>query len=139
MNNMKIWLALLLVGCAFWASGCGASFDDSAEELGLVFDSPGVGGRHSPSFQNDILSILTQRCALAGCHVADGPHGVDLRSFETVQQGGDHAALVVPGAARESDIVSVLVGGTMPPEGPPLDPDQIQLIIDWINEGAENN
>ena len=139
MNNMTIGTAFLLAGFALWVCGCGESFDDSAEELGLAFDSPGDGGRHSPSFQNDIFPILTQRCAIAGCHVADGPHGIDLRSFETIQQGGDHAELVVPGVARESDIVRVLVKGTMPPEGPPLDPDQIQLIIDWINDGAENN
>lgn len=139
MNRIKTGLALLLSAFTLWVCGCGASFDDTAEELGLVFDNPGDGGRPSPSFQNDILPILLQRCAYSGCHDADGPHDVDLRSFESIQQGGHHSALVVPGSARASDIVSVLVTGTMPHEGPPLDPAQIQLIIDWINEGAENN
>ena len=109
MNDIKIVMAFLFVGFAYWACGCGASFDDSAEELGLEFDNPADGGRPIPSFQNDILPILTQRCALAGYHVADGPHDVDLRSFETIQQSGEHVAIVIPGSARESDIVSVLV------------------------------
>ncbi len=94
MNDIKIGMAFLFVGFAYWACGCGASFDDSAEELGLVCDNPADGGRPSPSFQNDIHPILTQRCALAGCHVADGPHDVDLRSFETIQESGEHEAIV---------------------------------------------
>ena len=139
MNVRTVGLAFLLVGCALWVCGCGASFDDSAEELELVFDSPGDGGRHSPSFQNDILPILTQRCALSGCHVADGPHGIDLRSYEALQQGGEHGDIIIAGNARGSELVEEIVEGKMPPEGPPLDAAQIQLIIDWVNEGAKNN
>ncbi len=139
-DGRTVGLAFLRVGWAFWVGGCGASLDDSAEELGLVFDGPGDGGRHIPSFQNNILSILTQRCALAGCHVADGPHGIDLRSYETLQQGGGrHDAIVIARHARASQLVRKIVEGRMPPEAPPLDPAQIQLIIDWIIEGADNN
>ena len=119
--------------------GCGKSFDDSAAELGLAFDSPTASGRLAPSFSADISPILTQRCALAGCHVADGPEDVDLRTYATLQKGGEHGAIVIAGDARESELVEEIVKGKMPPEGPPLEASEIQLIIDWINNGAEEN
>ena len=41
--------------------------------------------------------------------------------------------------ANGSLVVKRIDGGGMPPGGPPLDGDQIQLFIDWIDEGGENN
>ena len=41
---------------------------------------------------------------------------------------------------RASEIVKQIVQGRMPPApNEPLKAAQIQLIIDWINEGAKNN
>lgn len=128
-------LSLLVVGLMVWSFGCG----NAIKELGLVFDSPAAAGRLSPSFNTDILPILTERCAIVECHVVDGPHDIDLRTYDTLMKGGDEGAIVIVGNARESEIVEEIAEGKMPPEGPPLDAAQIQLIIDWINEGAKNN
>ena len=127
---------MLFVGLMFCVWGCGESFDDSAADLGVVLDSPAAGGRPNPSFNADILPVLTARCAFAGCHVADGPEDVDLRTYATLQKGGD---IVISGNARESKLVEEIVKSKMPPEGPPLEASEIQLIIDWINNGAEEN
>ena len=129
--NMGI-LLLLAVGLMF---GCGSAI----KELGLAFDEPAAAGRPSPSFSADISPILTGQCAIAECHVVDGPHDIDLRTYDTLMKGGDEGAIVIVGDARESEIVEEIAEGKMPPEGPPLDAAQIQLIIDWINEGAKNN
>ena len=48
-------------------------------------------------------------------------------------------AIVIAADAMESEVVKQIVQGRMPPSGPPLEATQTQLIIDWINEGAENN
>ena len=117
----------------------GNEFDDAASNLGLVFDDPVAAGRPSPSFSADISPILTNRCALPGCHVAGGPDGIDLRTYDSLKAGGEDGAIVIVGNAKESEMVEEIVEGKMPPEGPPLDAAQIQLIIDWINEGAKNN
>ncbi len=118
----------------------GNEFDDAATNLGLVFDDPVAAGRPIPSFSADISPILTNRCAISGCHVAGGPHGVDLRTYDTLSAGGDNGAIVIAGDVRESEVVKQIVQGRMPPPPiEPLDAAQIQLIIDWINEGAENN
>ncbi len=128
-------LLLLVVGLMVWSFGCGSAI----KELGLVFDNPAAAGRPSPSFNADIAPILTSQCASAECHVVDGPHDIDLRTYDTLMKGGDEGAIVIAGNARESEIVEEIAEGKMPPEGPPLDAAQIQLIIDWINEGAKNN
>ena len=117
----------------------GDDFDAAASNLGLMFDDPGSAGRPSPSFSADVSPILTSRCATSGCHVAGGPHGVDLRTYDTLNAGGDAGAIVIAGDARESEVVKQIVQGRMPPGGPPLEATQTQLIIDWITEGAENN
>ena len=123
---------VLIAGLMF---GCGSAI----KELGLVFDNPVAAGRPSPSFNADIMPILENRCAIAKCHVVDGPHDIDLRTYDSVIKGGDEGAIVIAGDAMESEMVEEIAEGKMPPEGPPLEAAQIQLIIDWINEGAENN
>ena len=105
----------------------------------VLFDDPTDAGRPSPSFQDDILPILTNRCAFAGCHVAGGPYRIDLRTYDAVMAGGYEGPIVIAGNARRSELVEVIVEGEMPPGGPPLPAAQIQLIIDWINEGAKNS
>ena len=134
--TVRIGTVLLLVaGLMFWLFGCGSAI----KELGLVFDSPAAAGRPSPSFSTDVAPILTERCAISKCHVVDGPHDIDLRTYDTLMKGGDEGAIVIAGNARESEIVEEIAEGKMPPKGDPLDAAQIQLIIDWINEGAKNN
>ena len=147
-----VFLITLLISIGL--VGCGEEYDDddrddeyddddddrrAANALGVVFDNPVDAGRPSPSFNANILSILTNRCAFAGCHVAGGPGGIDLRTYNAVIDGGDDNDTVIAGDARESELVEQIVEGEMPPDGPPLPAAQIQLIIDWINEGAKNN
>ncbi len=132
-DTIKMGTVLLVVAGIMF--GCGSAI----KELGLVFDDPATAGRPSPSFSTDIAPILVKRCAIAECHVVDGPHDIDLRTYDTLMKGGDEGAIVLVGDARESEIIEEIAEGKMPPEGPPLDAAQIQLIIDWINEGAENN
>lgn len=86
------------------------------------------------SFEQDILPILTARCALAGCHVADGPHGLDFRTYESFTAGGEHGPAFIPGNAQESALVEQIVSGRMPPGGPPLTETEIQLFVNWINQ-----
>ena len=136
---MSKLLLLSLLGFTIFIGGCGKNFDEYATELGLAFDSPNIGNRPIPSFKTDISPILTNHCALVGCHVADGPDGVDLRTYNTLQMGGGHGPLYAEGNAKESEIVEEVVKRKMPPDGPYLDANQIQLIIDWINAGAKDN
>ena len=86
------------------------------------------------AFAQNILPILTARCALSGCHVADGPHGLDFRTYESFVAGGEHGSVFIPGDAEESVVVEEIVSGRMPPDGPPLTDAEIQAFKDWINQ-----
>ena len=98
-----------------------------------VVEEPGV------SFQEDIQPILAEECAIAGCHAAPGAAGLDLTTYDTFKKGGNTAPGFIAGDGKGSNVVKRIDGGGMPLGRPPLDGDQIQLFIDWIDEGAENN
>ena len=86
------------------------------------------------SFQQDLLPILTARCAYSGCHDANGPDDLDFRTYQTFIRSAEDEDVFVPGNARSSDIIEEIVSGRMPPDGPPLTAAQIQLFRDWINQ-----
>jgi len=72
--------------------------------------------------------------------------GLDLRDYTTLRAGGRHGdAVVVPGRPCESLLVQKIgdappFGARMPIDGPPfLDDDDIQLVADWIAEGAHDD
>lgn len=91
------------------------------------------------SFKDDIMPILAERCAIAGCHAAPGVAGLNLSQYDTFKNGGNGGPGFVAGNGEGSLVVKRIDGGGMPPIPPPLNGDEIQLFIDWIDEGAENN
>ena len=126
---------LLTVGLLFCVLGCTRDrghvlMPDHISAPTEVMESTDI----EASFEHNILPILTARCALAGCHVADGPHGLDFRTYESFVAGGEHGPAFVPGNAQESAIVEQIVSGRMPPGGPPLTEAEIQLFVNWINQ-----
>ena len=86
------------------------------------------------SFEQDLLPILTARCAYSGCHDANDPDDLDFRTYQTFIRSAEDEDVFVPGNARSSDIIEEIVSGRMPPDGPPLTAAQIQLFRDWINQ-----
>ena len=125
----------LIIGLLFCVLGCtrehGAipTLDDHAAPM-ETHESVDV----EVAFAQNLLPILTARCALAGCHVADGPHGLDFRTYESFVAGGEHGPAFIPGSAEGSVVVEQIVSGRMPPEGPPLTDAEIQAFKDWINQ-----
>ena len=125
---------LLTIGFLFCILGCTRDrghllMPDHIAPPTEVMDSTDI----ETSFEQNILPILTARCALSGCHVADGPHGLDFRTYESFTAGGEHGSVFIPGNAEESEIIEEIVSGRMPPKGPPLTDAEIQRFIDWIN------
>ena len=127
---------LLIIGLLFCVLGCTREQGD----ISMLDDHTAPMETHDPvdaeaAFTQNILPILTARCALSGCHVADGPHGLDFRTYASFIAGGEHGPAFTPGSADESKIVEQIVEGKMPP--PPRDPltaAEIQLFVDWINQ-----
>jgi hypothetical protein len=62
-----------------------------------------------------------------------------MDSLQGLLTGGMNGKVVIPGNSQESHIVRRLLGleqPQMPYGGPPLPPEQIDLIRKWIDEGA---
>ena len=126
---------LLITGLLFCVFGCAP---DRTQVL-MPDDISPPTEVHEPvdvevAFAENILPILTARCALSGCHVADGPHGLDFRTYESFKAGGEHGPVFIPGNAEESEVVEEIASGHMPPGGSPLSAAEIQLFVDWINQ-----
>lgn len=85
----------------------------------------------------DPLAILRKECV--NCHTeAKRKGGLLIDSRESLLQGGDTDAAIVPGKAKESLLVELLypdVEMHMPPKGQ-LDPREIAAIEKWIDAGA---
>ena len=90
------------------------------------------------SFAADVLPILQSRCL--NCHGGNRTEeGLSLRTHADVLTGSDNGAVVVPGDATNSLLFEMVSTQEMPKRGPKLTPDQVQLIMTWINEGALDN
>jgi cytochrome c553 len=98
--------------------------------------APAQGG--SVSFQNDILPIMENSCVR--CHGGSrAEKGLDLRSYAALMAGSRNGAMVIPGNADASEMAIQVVSGEMPRRAAKLSDEAIQLIIDWINQGALDN
>jgi mono/diheme cytochrome c family protein len=90
------------------------------------------------SFASDILPIIESRCI--GCHGGDRTEeGLDLKTHASILVGSDNGPVVIPGDAVNSLLVEMVATQKMPKRGPKLTPPQVQLITDWVNQGALDN
>jgi uncharacterized membrane protein len=90
------------------------------------------------SFTNDILPILQSRCV--NCHGGNKvEEGLTLKTYADLMAGSDNGPVIVSGDAAGSLLVELVTAQKMPKRGPKLTPPQVQLIVDWINQGALNN
>lgn len=94
------------------------------------------------SYANDIQPIFNSNCAGSQCHIGGTSNGLSLVSYSTLMEGGISGPVVIPGEPDSSIIVQRLEGTIqpqMPFQRPPQPQSQIQLIRDWIAQGAQDN
>lgn len=88
-------------------------------------------------FQQQVLPILISNCAVPGCHntATDDNDGIEITSYTTLMASG----IVQDGDLMEA-ITDIDPDNRMPQ--PPQDPllqTEIDLIAQWIQQGAQNN
>lgn len=89
----------------------------------------------APDYAAQIAPLLAARCG--ACHDADDPQGeLVLTTPEGLRRGGVTGKLLVPGAAQESLLMRRVAAGEMPPEGPALSAEEVELLRAWIDAGA---
>ncbi len=118
--------------------------------------------RRTVDFRRDVLPLLENKCALAGCHVTGGsPPRLDSSQedgscFNTAYESlvsSSQGKYVLPGQARTSPLIWSILGRQtsrpwdpspppdpiqpMPPPGSePLTAEELQTIVEWIDLGA---
>ena len=131
MNRRRLFIPVWLV---FLAAGC----QDAKYPVG-----PSEG-----SFSADVQPIFSARCALPGCHIQPSPQaGLELnagRSYANLIDVptvvfGVPGVRVKPGEPDSSVLYQLISAGTMPAQGGPLPPPQIETIRIWIANGAKND
>lgn len=90
------------------------------------------------SFATQVLPLLQSRCV--NCHGGQQTQkGLNLNSYDGVMAGSENGPVVTAGDAANSALAQMVVNGKMPKRGPKLTPAEVQLIVDWVNQGAKNN
>ncbi|HEX8110673.1 MAG TPA: hypothetical protein VF516_23235, partial [Kofleriaceae bacterium] len=136
------------------AAGCSLVPDVGPRLAGTCDDSDGHPGK-PVSFSNDIHPLISRGAGGCFCHLptpnGDGVgtqiSGLNLSSLSTLRMGGLHSGtrIIVAGEPCSSILYQKLsdappFGSRMPLSGPPYwTADELQLLHDWIAEGANDN
>jgi hypothetical protein len=122
---MKITKYILILCLGFIFTGC-------ASQAPSV---PQGGASTKISFKNDVAPIFASRCS--GCHGNQG--GLSLASYSDVMKGGVIGVVIVPSDPNNSLLYKYVSTGVMPKSGGQLTKEQVQIIMNWISQGALNN
>ncbi len=116
---------------------------DQIQELVTFIRSLRVEESSQPSepvsFVSDVLPIFDRTCKV--CHGNLG--GWDGSNYEAVMTTGNNTPVVIPGDPDSSLLIQKLLGsqsqGSMMPPSGSLPESDIQIIIEWIRAGAQDN
>ena len=86
------------------------------------------------SFKSEVMPLLKRHCIK--CHgVSRKEAGLQLHSAVRIFQGGESGAVVIPGHAETSSLLTRVQKNEMPPENPLSDSEKL-ILERWIADGA---
>ena len=84
------------------------------------------------TWDGGIGTLFESKCG--GCHNSTGKiGGLDLTSYQSALAGGNSGPAIVPGDAEASMVVKVQSAGNHPGQ---FTPEELELIVEWIDAGA---
>ncbi len=90
------------------------------------------------SYTRDVQPVLESRCA--SCHFGEFTSAeLHMDAYESLMAGSENGPVIEPGDPKKSLLVQKISSGEMPKRGPKLTPAQVQIIVDWIDQGAQDN
>lgn len=136
MVSTKAFTAL--AGAIVLAFAIGCSGGEEASTTTTTTGGSDDGGTQMVTAAQ-VMDVLNARCVT--CHKgAEAPEELQLDTVEGVLKGGEHGAVVNPGDAENSLIIKVMRGAEgvpkMPPQGESVPEEDIKLVEEWINSGA---
>jgi len=136
--RIRPFLQQFLVLGAALSFSLGLTASARAETKNVPTETP---SKPKVDFTQDIQPLLAKHCY--SCHGPDVQEG-GLRldqSDQAFKQLESEATAIVPRHPEKSELLARIKprddGLQMPPEGEPLKPAQVELLTDWIAQGAE--
>lgn len=89
------------------------------------------------NYYTEIQTIFNDNCT--SCHINGGAYygGLDLVNYDSLMAGSNNGDVVIPGDHASSMLWQKIDSGEMPPgNNDDLTSDEIDLIAQWIDEGA---
>jgi hypothetical protein len=125
----KLIQLLIVISVGLFLNSC---YYDAYPEYEEIDD--GTGGNENVSYSADIVPLWSH---CVGCHNGNTPPNLEDNSYANLLSG-----YVVSGDAENSVLYMSLLGtggvSLMPP-GSSWPQTKINLVKDWINQGAKNN
>ena len=107
----------------------------------------GCGGEQSVSYSQDVKPILDQHCMQ--CHQPGGEgtvvSGFTMDSYENLLKGTRNGPMVIAGDVEGSNLLVLMEGRADPSISMPhgqqesVPKEQIEMVRQWIVQGAKNN
>ncbi len=143
---MKDWKTSQRVGVGtIWAVALTVLVGMTTVEQGVPQVGIDSAAAAEVSFENDVLPILQQWCVECHGGLDDAgekvlEEGLDVSTYEGLMAGSTWGTVVEAGDAEASMVVEMMVNGDMPKDAEEAMPaEEIEVISQWIAEGANNN
>lgn len=90
------------------------------------------------SFSRQVAPLLLAKCG--GCHVDDQKGGFSMATYTDLMRGSaDSGKVLTPGGARGSLMIDLIEAGDMPRGDGQVTPQELAILVRWINEGARDD
>ena len=115
----------------------------SLSVLVILTAAPAALAADPPSYSKQVRPFLTRYCS--ECHNAKEPQGgLNLESYASLMEGGQHGPVLVAGKADDSRIVGQVEGKrkpTMPPKKASRRPTPEEAVVlrAWVDAGAKDD
>ncbi len=87
------------------------------------------------SFVNQVAPILANHCGR--CHIQARRGNLTLESYAAIMQGPSEGVIVFAGDPIGSRLIETIETGDMPRGGGKVPADQLQVLKDWVTQGAK--
>ena len=105
-------------------------YEDQMYEI--IVDNYSSTSEENVDYSTQIQPIFNSSCT--NCHGVSG--GLNLTTYDNVMNGGNSGDVVIPYDYENSLLWQYVDSGEMPPSATDLTQAQIDLIAQWIDEGA---
>lgn len=129
---------LELLSVAFLPLGLGLAIQGAPASTVERDPAAAVPAQGDVSYASQVAPMFAEQCV--SCHGAETAEAeLRLDSYEAAMKGSEYGTIIEAGSPENSLIIEMISAGEMPQDADALDEDVIEMVRDWIAQGAENN